>query len=498
MTKIKLSKYQKDVKKHVKKRMFKKKKLSNLVVQACAGSGKSFTLWNVVDDLVRAHPSKTIKFLAFNTEIAKEGNAKLKELGYDNVEVMTIHSFGLSLIRELWKEPPSIDQSKVWRYLTHKNLGKNLGHFAFTLNKIRDLGITETRPKKLKKLLKDEWCDFLNIDSPMGSSVLKNIDVLCDMLNELDRDFKHIDFNDMCRYPIIHDLVKRVKHLIPDILLIDEVQDLNGYQIGMVSKMLEAKPHMRVMAVGDDWQAIYGFRGAIDSMSKVKSLLDAEELPLSTTYRTRSKIVDWIKQHLGGADHLEAEREGGEVFEVNGLESDTYAVKFMMHHKIGMVVSPKNKHLIRIAITLIDNEVDFTMRKSGVLEEVRLLIKKQDSKTMTGLRKGLGLEKKNAPSGMKGREIKDLVETTLFFLNHFSFATPLDALSKITSLKRRDRGRGIQLHTGHSSKGLEAPVVAVIEDFFKMEGGQKKNLKYVSYTRAIDKLIVIEPYSGGK
>ncbi|QJT71097.1 ATP-dependent DNA helicase [Vibrio phage vB_VcorM_GR11A] len=499
MGKVKLSKYQKGVMKHVDKKLFRKKKLSNLIVQACAGSGKSFTLWKVVDKLVEDYPKLNIRILAFNTEIANEGKAKLKELGYeDNVDVTTIHSFGLSLLKALFKEPPRIDQSKVWRYLNNKGLGKHLGHFAYTVNKIRDLGITETRPKHLKKLLKAEWEEFFALSSPQGAVMLNNLDVICKMLKELDHDFHHIDFNDMCRYPIVHDLVKHAPQMLPDVLLIDEIQDFNGYQIQMVMKMIEAKPDMKVIGVGDRWQAIYGFRGAIDSMDRLVELMDAAELPLSTTYRTRRKIVEWIKNYLGGADHLEAEKDGGEVFEVNGLESDQYAIKFLLKHGVNMVVSPKNKHLIRIAITLIDEDVDFTMRKAGVMEEVRQLIKRCDAKTIVKLRKKLGDVRRDAPTGMKGKELKDLVDTTVFFINHFAFTSVDEALKKITSIKRRDKGRGIQLHTGHSSKGLEGSCVAVIEDFFKMEGGQRKNLEYVAYTRAMDKLIVVEPFEKRK
>jgi DNA helicase-2/ATP-dependent DNA helicase PcrA len=55
-------------------------------------------------------------------------------------------------------------------------------------------------------------------------------------------------------------------------ILIDEVQDYNPVQIEVISNF--AKAGSRVVAVGDRQQAIYGWRGAIKAMDKLKERLE--------------------------------------------------------------------------------------------------------------------------------------------------------------------------------------------------------------------------------
>ena len=48
------------------------------------------------------------------------------------------------------------------------------------------------------------------------------------------------------------------------------------------------------MAVGDPSQGIYGFRGAgSDAMDLIKSEFDADELPLTVSYRCSTAVVDY-------------------------------------------------------------------------------------------------------------------------------------------------------------------------------------------------------------
>ncbi len=104
----------------------------------------------------------------------------------------------------------------------------------------------------------------------------------------------YIDFDDMlsgCRQLLQENAdvrsywQERFSHI-----LIDEFQDINPVQYQVV-KLLTKTPH-NIFAVGDDDQAIYGFRGAEpDCLRRFEREFRAERLLLDINYRSRSKIV---------------------------------------------------------------------------------------------------------------------------------------------------------------------------------------------------------------
>ena len=77
---------------------------SNIMVQACAGSGKTTTLRGVCDYL---DPVSNIVALCFNKLIAEQFQAKLP--GY--VQAKTMHSLGYQIIKE-WNRKAQIDKDK--------------------------------------------------------------------------------------------------------------------------------------------------------------------------------------------------------------------------------------------------------------------------------------------------------------------------------------------------------------------------------------------------
>lgn len=110
------------------------------------------------------------------------------------------------------------------------------------------------------------------------------------------KKLKKIDFDDMlllCRNLFLThpDILKQWQKKFRYIL-IDEFQDINRIQYDVI-KML-ALPENNLFVVGDDDQAIYGFRGA-DSKIMFEFLKDfpkAEQIFLNTNYRSTANIVN--------------------------------------------------------------------------------------------------------------------------------------------------------------------------------------------------------------
>lgn len=83
------------------------------------------------------------------------------------------------------------------------------------------------------------------------------------------------------------------------VMVIDEAQDINKEEYALVSILMEQNPEMRVIAVGDDDQNIYEFRGS-DSKYFIQ-LLDGENVAkheLVRNYRSRANLVEFTNGYL--------------------------------------------------------------------------------------------------------------------------------------------------------------------------------------------------------
>ena len=101
-----------------------------------------------------------------------------------------------------------------------------------------------------------------------------------------------------------------------DHVLVDEYQDVNGLQVDIVRSLRRSKPELTV--VGDDFQAIYGFRAgsARHILDFPEQFPDAHTARLERNYRSCGPILDVAnavseQDLLGFPKRLWTEREGG-------------------------------------------------------------------------------------------------------------------------------------------------------------------------------------------
>jgi len=78
------------------------------------------------------------------------------------------------------------------------------------------------------------------------------------------------------------------------VLVVDEAQDMNGDEYGLVKALMEVNEEMKVILVGDDDQNIYGFRNA-DSryMQSLIAEHNAIKYELTENYRSKPEIVQF-------------------------------------------------------------------------------------------------------------------------------------------------------------------------------------------------------------
>lgn len=124
------------------------------------------------------------------------------------------------------------------------------------------------------------------------------LEVLIEYQNILEKE-KKIDFNEMIIKAT--DLIRKNPENYKDkfdYILIDEFQDISKPRFDMIKALLDCNPNTKLFCVGDDWQSIYGFAGSeVDYFINFnKEFKYCEEIPLETNYRSSKMIVEMSNQ----------------------------------------------------------------------------------------------------------------------------------------------------------------------------------------------------------
>lgn len=83
------------------------------------------------------------------------------------------------------------------------------------------------------------------------------------------------------------------------VLVIDEAQDMSGDEFTLMGTLMERNEEMRVIAVGDDDQNIYEFRGSSSKyLEQFIEVNKATKYELVENYRSKSNLVDFTNQFV--------------------------------------------------------------------------------------------------------------------------------------------------------------------------------------------------------
>lgn len=104
-----------------------------------------------------------------------------------------------------------------------------------------------------------------------------------------------IDFEDMINktYDILCNTSRDKLNLNYSYIIIDEYQDISIQRFNLTKKVSELS-EAKVVAVGDDWQAIFAFTGSdVSLFTEFKNLMGyGEELQITHTYRNSQELID--------------------------------------------------------------------------------------------------------------------------------------------------------------------------------------------------------------
>jgi ATP-dependent DNA helicase RecQ len=118
------------------------------------------------------------------------------------------------------------------------------------------------------------------------------------------------------------------------VLVIDEAQDMDGDEFNLVKALMVQNEEMRVIAVGDDDQNIYAFRGAsskyLEQFSRIETAVKHE---LIENYRSKSNLVDFANQFVQQIPNRL------KVHPIVGMQPDNGKIK-LIRYQSGNLVEP--------------------------------------------------------------------------------------------------------------------------------------------------------------
>lgn len=460
----------------------KEDKGKSLVVEALAGSGKTTT---GVEMLKLIPSNQEVVFVAFNKHIAVE----LSKRAPSHVKVSTYHSLGYQACRETWGNV-QMNEDKVDRIL-ESVLDKYMWKHSFPA--IRQLvslvkaNLTGTSKEELDEIATHYGIELNGDADTIFAAVAAVVD-------RCAKDTKVIDYDDMCWLPVYHDI--KMKQY--DFLFVDEAQDTNKVQIALALKSI--KDSGRVVAVGDRFQSLYGFRGAdVDAIPNLIENLQAETLPLSITYRNPKLVVNLVNQKFPNIPLEAAEwAKDGEIITVS------YERALIEFAPKDMVLCRTNAPLVEPAFDLIRRGIKAIIRGRDIGKGLIALIRKMKAETVEDLLIMLNDYKvreverlTRVDKGTMAQSVADKVETIYALSDGAKSITELeDKIDNIFS----DENEGVVFSSVHRAKGLEAENVYILRaDLMphKMakqdwEKQQERNIEYVALTRTLSRLIYVE------
>jgi len=475
----------------------------NLVVRARAGTGKTTTIIEALK-----HINWTIGagerglVCAYNKRIAEELTIKLKYV--QKIEAKTLHSLGYALLRSTWGMGYKMD-GKIERERVEKAIPL-VGRRPYVWECI-------TQTVKLVQFAKsaDPFIDTDGLEDLAGRRGLDHADptgewdarwmarvaTLALQASTVPDPAFRISFDDMIFVPA----ALAMGQPLYDWIIVDEAQDMSAAQLIVAKSALRSGGHMVI--VGDDRQAIYGFRGAdTGCIDRLKRELDAEEMGLNTTYRCPQGVVAVARKLVSDfrcpegapeghvlkgtrADIMEKARPGDAILSRTNAPLVPLCLAFIRQ---GMPAKIEGRDIGKMLVERAKSK----SLKSATVEEFTLKLTKWSNKaTSRALASGKAVEEKL-------RNIEDVKETLEAIAENCE--TMDEFYERCTNLfadvDQDGTKQFVILSTVHKAKGLEWDRVFLLQSTLYCNGNrqddlEEENIHYVAVTRSKSALMMI-------
>lgn len=461
---------------------------TNLLINALAGAAKTSTL----EFICKYAPPAPILCLAFNKRIATEMQEKLPS----HVKCQTLNSLGHRVWMQACSSKIILSDKKTYDILSSKinDLSRRdkteaFACFADLLKIMKTAKGQGYIPGDLyphaKRLIPSEtfWSTiYENFLDDLPDFVQPLIDAA--LAESIKQAYSGtIDFDDQIYMPT---LFGGTFPRFP-LVMVDEAQDLSPLNHEMLLRLVTS----RLIAVGDPWQSIYGFRGAVSNgMEHLLKTFTMTELPLSVSFRCPRSIIRRAHSRVPHMQWPDWAEEG------NVNEPPSWSTSDIPDG--AAIICRNNAPLFKLAFELIRAGRGVQIVGADIGPQLIKTLKKLGDASMDldASLSAIGAWERERLLKAKGKAaVKDKAECLRVFVSiGGSLAGAIAYAENIFA------ARGpVQLLSGHKSKGLEWDHVFHLDSWripspYASDGEeteQELNVKYVIETRAKKSLTLI-------
>lgn len=289
---------------------------ARLKIEALAGSGKTSLLEFVAKD----RPNTGMLYLAYNKALANEAQGKFPR----NVDCRTTHSIAYRTVGGRYRHRLGgrrIRQQDIARFLSIDPLvvdgrrfapGFLAGQLMAGVRNFCASGDERISPRHLPAI-------NVSVDDLQNQTFTRAVrDALNEPLQDAWRDLESLDG----RLPFTHDTYLKLFQLShprlgADVVLLDEAQDSSDCVLAIIADQTDAQ----VVVIGDTYQQLYAWRGAVNAMAKVHT---DETAYLTACFRFGPEIAEVgnvALAELGSPAMMVGAGKPGEVTSLNTADA---------------------------------------------------------------------------------------------------------------------------------------------------------------------------------
>jgi ATP-dependent DNA helicase Rep len=316
-----------------------------LLVLAGAGSGKTRVITQKINYLIDSagYSPKEIAAITFTNKAALEMRERVSKLmqgkNIKGLTIATFHSLGLQMLRA---EANLLGYKPQFSILDSSDSFKILADILATTDK-QLLRKTQWQISAWKNAFINADQALLKADEEITHAAAR----VYGLYQQTLRAYQAVDFDDLIKLPV--ELFEQHENALNkwqrklQYMLIDEYQDTNACQYKLVKMLTGVRGQFT--AVGDDDQAIYGWRGAdVENLNQLtKDFSKLKVIKLEQNYRSTVRILRAANQviannpklfdkklwsELGTGDLIQVTAAASEEAEAEGVVMKLQAHKF--------------------------------------------------------------------------------------------------------------------------------------------------------------------------
>jgi len=308
-----------------------------------------------------------------------------------------------------------------------------------------------------------------------------------------------------------------ISRITKTVLVIDEAQDMDKDEFELIKVLMEKNEEMRVIAVGDDDQNIYEWRGA-DSKYLLSFITEkkATKYELITNYRSKSNLVSFTNQFVKTINGRLKE------IPIEANQGDNGKIK-IVHYKHRNLITPLIDDILSTGLAgttcVLTHDNKEAFQVAGLLTKMGLqakLIQSNDSFSLFNLaevrfflnelrlddevftisddvwgnakRKVIDRYKHSSKFEICNNLIKDFEQTN----TKKKYKSDFEVFIRESKLEDfiSENGETIFVSTIHKAKGKEFDNVFLLLENFDASEDEKKRQLYVAMTRAKQNLTI--------